>query len=129
MRNEADPILNRARRLYGGASNGFAMPRRRHIEVAEQFAQWARRELGERLAGVVLFGSVARGDDSEHSDIDLLIEVRGDPVAARRLLGPRIMEVAAEEGVFISAFVRRAEERASGTGIYRAMSKEGRVLA
>jgi predicted nucleotidyltransferase len=87
--------------------------------------------MGEQLARVILFGSVARGDDSASSDIDLLIEVRGDPVAARRLLGPRIMEIAARDGVFISAFVRPAEEQeqAKGTGIYRTVSKEGRTLA
>jgi predicted nucleotidyltransferase len=29
---------------------------------------------GERLKGVVLYGSVARGEESEQSDIDLLYE-------------------------------------------------------
>jgi predicted nucleotidyltransferase len=102
----------------------------RHLEIAESFARWTKERLGTQLARVVLFGSVARGDDSAASDIDLLIEVRGDPVAVRRLLGPRIMEIAAQDGVFISAFVRPAaeEEMAKGTGIYRTVSKEGRVL-
>lgn len=87
--------------------------------------------MGDRLTRVILFGSVARGEDSASSDIDLLVEVKGDPVAARRLLGPRIMEIAARDGVFISAFVRPAEEgeTSRGRGIYKAVSKEGRVLA
>jgi predicted nucleotidyltransferase len=33
---------------------------------------------GERLAGVVLFGSQARGDAAPDSDIDVLVVLRGD---------------------------------------------------
>jgi len=103
----------------------------RRLKVAEEFAQWTRRQLGNKLVRVVLFGSVARGEEKDGSDIDLLIEVRGDPVAARRQLGGRILEIAAEEGVFVSAFVRPAPspEASARSGIYRTIEKEGRVLA
>ncbi len=41
-------------------------------------AQKALSELyGERLRGVVLYGSVARGDFNEDSDIDLLVLLEG----------------------------------------------------
>lgn len=33
--------------------------------------------LGDRLLGMILFGSVARGDDTEESDIDVAIIIRG----------------------------------------------------
>ena len=32
---------------------------------------------GERLARVVLFGSVARGEDTPHSDVDVLVVLHG----------------------------------------------------
>ena len=32
---------------------------------------------GERLADVVLFGSVARGEDTPHSDVDVLVVLHG----------------------------------------------------
>ena len=101
------------------------------VRIAEQFAQWARGELGNRLVRAILFGSVARGDDREGSDIDLLLEVRGDPVAVRRRVGPRIMEIAADEGVFVSVFVKAHGEGAPQErhGIYRVIDQEGRVLA
>lgn len=39
-----------------------------------QDAKKALSELyGERLRGVVLYGSVARGDDNEDSDVDILV--------------------------------------------------------
>ncbi len=105
-----------------------AVPSR--LGVAQEFAAWVREQLGSRLVRVVLFGSVARGEDKEGSDVDLLVEVRGDPVEVRRLLGGRILEVAAKDGVFVSAFVRSVEPAGAGQaiGIYRVIEREGRVL-
>jgi len=101
------------------------------LRVAEEFARWARAELGPNLVRVVLFGSVARGEDRDGSDIDVLLEVRGNPVPVRRRIGGRIMEIAAQEGVFVSAFVQSEPEasRRERYGIYRVIDKEGRVLA
>jgi predicted nucleotidyltransferase len=101
------------------------------LRIAQEFAVWARRELGSKLVRVVLFGSVARGDDREGSDVDLLMEVWGNPVPVRRLIGARIMEIAADEGVFVSAFVQPAAEGSADHryGIYKVIDKEGRVLA
>lgn len=96
--------------------------------VASEFASWVKALLGDRVVRIVLFGSVARGDERAASDIDLLIEVRGDPVAVRRAVGPRILEVAAETGYFISAFVEPTQDAAKGLGIYRTIAREGRVL-
>ena len=80
---------------------------------------------------VVLFGSVARGDDRDGSDIDVLLEVTGNPVQVRRLIGGRIMEIAAQDGVFVSAFVQAHAPGAESPryGIYKAIEREGRVLA
>jgi uncharacterized protein len=36
------------------------------------------REYGDRLAGVILFGSQARGDAEPGSDVDLLVVLRGE---------------------------------------------------
>jgi len=42
-------------------------------ELARRYTDLLRSHLRERLVSVVLFGSVARGDASPASDIDLLI--------------------------------------------------------
>ncbi len=57
--------------------------------LAEEYATHVRSALAERLVSVVLFGSVARGDPSPSSDIDLLINVEDLPrghFARKRLL-------------------------------------------
>ena len=41
--------------------------------AARAWVEEARRVFGDRLAGVLLFGSYARGDSRDTSDIDLLI--------------------------------------------------------
>ncbi|MFI5403079.1 MAG: nucleotidyltransferase domain-containing protein [Planctomycetota bacterium] len=44
--------------------------------VVTAFARRLREHFGDRLARVVLFGSRARGDVTEESDIDLLVLLR-----------------------------------------------------
>jgi len=46
---------------------------------------WARRVVGDRLEGIVLFGSQARGEARENSDVDLLVVVAKDVELSREL--------------------------------------------
>lgn|GEM_PF-2830365 len=48
-------------------------------QVAEDYARALESSWGDALVSVVLFGSVARGEVTEHSDIDLLVIARGLP--------------------------------------------------
>lgn len=60
-------------------------------KLAERYAQVAQEVLGENLTSVVLFGSVARGEAHERSDIDLFVVARELPKGAfrrRELLEP-----------------------------------------
>ena len=47
--------------------------------LARKYAEIARETLGDDLVSVVLFGSVARGEATPTSDIDILLVVRGLP--------------------------------------------------
>ena len=44
-------------------------------EVFRDFAERADEELGESIRKMVLYGSVARGDDTESSDVDVFVVV------------------------------------------------------
>jgi uncharacterized protein len=69
-------------------------------------------EYGHRLVKVVLFGSHARGEGNPHSDIDLLVVLRGDvrPSAeVARLSGP-LAELSLQHDTVVSC-VFVAEER------------------
>ncbi len=58
----------------------------------------------QRLKGIVLFDSYARGDFTEGSDIDLLVLLRPlpDPLAERERLFPAICDLSLEHDVVLS---------------------------
>lgn len=47
----------------------------RHREAFEEFAERAQDELGESLEKLILYGSVARGEERENSDVDVFVVV------------------------------------------------------
>lgn len=49
-----------------------------HREAFEQFRDKAEAELGDSLKKMVLYGSVARGDEREDSDIDIFVLVESE---------------------------------------------------
>jgi len=61
----------------------LAIPQAEFHQPIRAFLQRLEDEVGE-VVGVVLFGSVARGDADRASDIDLLVIVEGDKTEARR---------------------------------------------
>ena len=44
-----------------------------HRAVVEEFTQRVVSTLGDQVESVILYGSVARGDDGPESDIDILV--------------------------------------------------------
>lgn len=61
----------------------LSIPQAEFHKPVRAFVDRAREDVDD-LAGILLFGSVARGDADRASDIDLLIVVEGDKTQARR---------------------------------------------
>jgi predicted nucleotidyltransferase len=104
------------------------------LSALEQSALGAFRarldvRFGERLARVVLFGSRARGEGHEESDLDVLVLVRGLTREERRAAIDDAGEVEMATGLIVSALVRDAETwgRADGP-LARAVEREGIAL-
>ena len=72
-------------------------------EIAENFA---REMKSDKIELMMLFGSVARGDDHEHSDIDILVVSN-----YRKDIWPKITNIIADtilnEGELLSIHVMR----------------------
>jgi len=50
-------------------------------EVIEQFRQTIKELYGDRLAKIVLYGSYARGDFHEESDMDFLVVLKDEAIS------------------------------------------------
>ncbi|BDZ70604.1 nucleotidyltransferase domain-containing protein [Methanobacterium petrolearium] len=75
---------------------------------------------------VILFGSVARSEDKEGSDIDLLI-ISTNKIEAKDEVMRKVTEVLVETGVYISAKVISPEEfkQLQNTHFISQVKKEG----
>ncbi len=91
-------------------------------------AEAIRKAYGPRLAGIVLYGSVARGDDGPESDVDLLVlldEEYGVFDEIERLVDI-LYPLELESCRLICAFPARASEyRRGATQLYRNAIEEG----
>ena len=50
-------------------------------QLLEEFKQKLTALYGERLAGLVLYGSVARHEETEDSDVDVLVVLNGETIS------------------------------------------------
>ena len=93
--------------------------------------QAIRETYGDRLAGIVLYGSVARGDDGPESDIDLLVLIEGEYDLWEEIgrLVDLLYPLQLESERLISATPARAEHyRTGATMLYRNVIEEGIAL-
>lgn len=79
--------------------------------VAEELARRVASELGDQVDAIVLYGSVARGDASEDSDIDILV-IGSNENAMRNRVHDILHEFDGERGYmfFISLTLYSREE-------------------
>jgi uncharacterized protein len=83
---------------------------------------------GERLWGVILFGSFARGDAGEDSDIDVLIVLKGsfDPRTERKRTLDLIAGLSLEHNVLISDIITSEEDYLRGkVPLFKEVQQEG----
>jgi predicted nucleotidyltransferase len=100
-----------------------------HREVAEAFAKDVRKLLKDNLVEIVLFGSVARGEWSEESDIDLLIVVKNNPWETQKKLADLVVDYLLRYGIYISPKVISIEDfefmKRINPAFYINVSREG----
>lgn len=97
--------------------------------AVEEYVRLIRSRYPDRILAIVLFGSKARGDSDEESDIDLLILVDAEDVEFRNELWHIASDVSLEHNVVLSPRVfgqeRWAETRRIRMPLYRAVKTEG----
>ena len=78
-----------------------------HREAFEEFAEKAVEELGEDLESLVLYGSVAKGEERDDSDVDVFAVVKS--VESEEKLEDLAYDTGLEHEVFISVQVQTRE--------------------
>lgn len=80
----------------------------RHREAFEELAEEAEKELGDSLKKLVLYGSVARGEETEESDLDVFGVVEDEN--QKKWLEQRAAEIGVDHSVLISANIKTEME-------------------
>jgi predicted nucleotidyltransferase len=101
------------------------------MALAQSFARELKTQLGPQVRRIVLFGSVARGDDGAHSDIDVLVEVGRRTPALERRVFDAVARVVTDENELIVPLVLSSAERRRHVPNYLAarIRREGKTLA
>ena len=109
-------------------------PRLQHLtprerEVLAGFISRLQERCGRRIAHVWLFGSKARGDSDEESDVDLLIVARQGDDTLQKAVGEIAYDLSLEHGALLCEHVvstwRFAQMRARQELIYKNVVGEG----
>jgi predicted nucleotidyltransferase len=83
----------------------ISLTEKRRQKAVEEFVRRASQEYGDRIRSITLFGSVARGNAVEDSDIDLLVVIDEEDFRLRRKLVGLSFDILLETGGDLSVKV------------------------
>lgn len=75
-------------------------------EILKEFREEIEKLYGKRLKSIILYGSWARGDATEESDIDVIIVLEGKVIPGKEIdrMIDIITEINLKHGVLISVY-------------------------
>lgn len=79
------------------------------VEALERLGTWLRARFGPRLRELTLFGSRARGEGHEHSDVDVLVVVDDLTFAEGREMTDLCGDLLTELSVLLAPFAVTTE--------------------
>ncbi|MFQ5974719.1 MAG: nucleotidyltransferase domain-containing protein [Candidatus Hydrothermarchaeales archaeon] len=98
-------------------------------KVTEEFVKNVKEKYGDKIEEIILFGSHAREDYNEESDIDLLVITREDRFKVQKDLSGIAVDILLDKGVYISPKAISTEEyefmKKINTGFYQNITREG----
>ena len=105
---------------------------KKYQEAVNEFARRALRRYGDKIDGIILFGSVARGEAKEESDIDILVVWKGDKLEGWDVIEDIAVDILLEYEQFISVKIIYPQEYLGmmdmGSSFIQNIKKEGVVI-
>jgi predicted nucleotidyltransferase len=102
--------------------------------VLDVFVERITDIIGDGLCQIVLYGSYARGDYNEHSDIDIMLLVKASELESKEYLddiAELCFELEMEYSVYLSPVLQNIEEFnywSTGIPFYQNVKREGVVM-
>jgi len=101
-------------------------------DALKQFVKKIKEKHCDKTEKVILFGSYARGEATEESDIDILVITSGNRFEMQKNLSGIAVDILLKTGEYISAKAVSTEEysfmKKINTGFYQNIDKEGVVI-
>ncbi len=101
-------------------------------KALQGFLKTAKQNHGNKIEKIILFGSYARGEATEESDIDILVITRGNRFEMQKNLSEIAVDILLKTGEYISAKAVSTEEysfmKKIKTGFYQNIDKEGVIV-
>ena len=107
------------------------MTKKRSLEkvqpLLEEFKRELRRIYGSRLKRLIVYGSYARGEAGEGSDLDLLVVLDrvDDPLAEREGLSDVILDLSLRYGIVVSVLVASEASLERPSPLFLNLKREG----
>ncbi|CAG0995699.1 hypothetical protein METP2_02900 [Methanosarcinales archaeon] len=97
--------------------------------ILQQFISSVKKKYSDQTKEIILFGSYARREATEESDIDVLVITSGNRFEMQKNLSEITVEILLRTGVYISAKAVSVEEysfmKKINTGFYQNIAREG----
>ena len=100
---------------------------KRYLGPVLEFVNVALEKYGEKIESIILFGSVARGEAKEDSDIDILIVTKDEDFRLRHVLIGIAFDILleTEENISVKALSKDEFERHKNFSFLRNVISEG----
>jgi len=101
----------------------------KYQEAVKEFVRRTMVKYKDKIDSIILFGSVARGEAKEDSDVDILVVWKGDEAEGWRAMTGLAFDVLLDEEEYISVKVLRLEDLKAENPFIKNVMKEGVKIA